>query len=277
MTGSLRYTVEVLKQLVKSEKLDIVTICSLPEEESALQNLQRYFHYPLPFQSKDVEHYVLQEKPVSSEKSRLRKIEDTLKKLLPDNRILKFVADIVRAVKWKLFPPPFLTERKISPFYEKLVTESDIYFSPFHPLIPELNQNKSIQKIIVIHDLIPVIFKGIYKGHHFFQKYPWDSITPDTIVLTVSESTKRDLLKYCPNISPEQITTIREGADQRFSPCFDRNKIESLLHKYSVPVNVPYIFSVATLDIRKNFDHVMNCFAKYSSSQHGIETNCHLV
>ncbi|MDR1479627.1 MAG: glycosyltransferase family 4 protein, partial [Planctomycetaceae bacterium] len=39
----------------------------------------------------------------------------------------------------------------------------------------------------------------------------------------------------------------------------------------------PYIFSVATLDIRKNFDHVMNCFAKYSSSQHGIETNCHLV
>ncbi|MDR3199350.1 MAG: glycosyltransferase family 4 protein [Planctomycetaceae bacterium] len=277
MSGSLRYTVEVLERLVKSEKFDIVTICSLPEEEFALRNLQRYFHYQLPFQSKDVEHYVLPEKTVTAEKSMLRKTEDVLKKLFPDSRILKFVADIIRTVKWKLSPPPFLSQRKISPFYEKLISESDIYFSPFHPLISELNFNQSLRKVIVIHDLIPVIFTGIYKGHHFFQKYPWDSVTPDTVVFTDSESTKHDLLKYCSHILPEQVTTILLAADQRFSPCRDRNKIEKVLNKYSVPVNVPYILSVATLDIRKNFDHVMNSFARYSLSQNGIETNCHLV
>jgi glycosyltransferase involved in cell wall biosynthesis len=78
-------------------------------------------------------------------------------------------------------------------------------------------------------------------------------------------------------VLPEQVRTILLAADQRFSPCFDRNKIESILNKYSIPVNIPYIFSVAALDIRKNFDHVMNCFSQYLLSQHGIETNCRLV
>jgi glycosyltransferase involved in cell wall biosynthesis len=277
MSGSLRYAVEVLKRLVESEKFDIVTVCSLPEEEFAWRNLKRYFSYQLPFQSKDAEHFVLRDVPVSSEKSKLRRIEDRLKKMFPDSRILKFVSDIIRAVKWKLSPPPFLTERTSSPFYEKLVTGSDIYFSPFHPLIPELNQNQSIRKIIVIHDLIPVIFADIYKGHHFFQKYPWESITSDTIVFTVSESTKRDLLKYCPEIKPDQVTTVLNGVDKMFVPYSNRIQINSILTKYSIPINVPYVFSVATLDIRKNFDHLMNCFAKYSLSQNGMKTNCHLV
>ncbi|MDR1141292.1 MAG: nucleotidyltransferase domain-containing protein, partial [Planctomycetaceae bacterium] len=235
MSGSLRYAIEVLKRFVESEKFDIVAICSLPEEEFALRNLSRYFHYQLPFQSKETEHFVLPDTPASSGKSFLRKIEDALTKILPDNRILKFVTDSIRTVKWKLSPPPFLTERKSSPFYEKLVTESDIYFSPFHPLIPELGCKKSIRKIIVIHDLIPVIFADLYKGHRFFQKYPWESITPDTLVFTDSESTKRDLLKHYPAVLPEQVRTILLAADQRFSPCFDRNKIESILNKYSIP------------------------------------------
>jgi glycosyltransferase involved in cell wall biosynthesis len=277
MTGSLRYTIEVLKRLVESGRFDIVTICSLPEEEFALRNLRRYFHYQLPFQSKDAEHFILPEKSIHVEKSWLRKTEDKLNKLFPDSRVLQFVADIIRAVKWKLSPPPFLIERKASPFYEKLITESDIYFSPFHPLIPELNCNQSIRKIIVIHDLIPVIFTDIYKGHNFFQKNPYDSITADTVVFTVSESTKRDLLRYFPAISAEQVTTILLAADQRFSPCLDRNKIETVLNKYSIPVNVSYILSVATFDIRKNFDHVMNSFARYLMLQDGIESNCYLV
>ncbi|MDR0336450.1 MAG: hypothetical protein LBI18_05100, partial [Planctomycetaceae bacterium] len=104
MSGSLRYAVEVLKRLVESEKFNIVTICSLPEEELAIRNLQRYFPYQLPFQSKETEYFVLPEKPILSEKSLLRKIEDWFKKIFPDSRILKFVADSIRVVKWKLAP-----------------------------------------------------------------------------------------------------------------------------------------------------------------------------
>ncbi|MDR1289901.1 MAG: glycosyltransferase family 4 protein [Planctomycetaceae bacterium] len=277
MSGPLRYVIEVLERLVESGKFDIVTICSLPEEEFALRNLQRYFRYRLPFQSKDVEHFVIAEKSVKAERSLLRRVEDVVGELFPDNRFFKFVANIARAVKWKLSPPPFLAQRKISPYYEKLIAESDIYFSPFHPLIPELKVNQSIRKAIVIHDLIPVILTDIYKGHNFFQKYPWDSITPDVIVFTVSEWTKRDLLQHCPQVLPEQVTAILLAAGQHFSPCSDRSKIESVLTKYSIPLNVPYILSVAALDIRKNFEHVMNCFARYLSLQEKSDVDCRFV
>ncbi|MDR0705208.1 MAG: glycosyltransferase, partial [Planctomycetaceae bacterium] len=187
------------------------------------------------------------------------------------------MTQICRKIKWTLSPPPFLTERNISPFYEKLVLESDIFFSPFNALISELIRKPSIKKILVVHDLIPIVLANIYKERVFFQTKPYESITPDTIVFTDSESTKHDLLKYYPNILPEQVTTILLAADQRFSFCSDRNKIEIILNKYSIPINVPYIFSVAALDIRKNFDHLMNCFAQYSLSQNGMKTNCLLV
>ena len=123
MSGSLRYAVEVLKRLVESEKFDIITICSLPEEEFALRNLKRYFPYQLPFQSKEAKHFVLQDQPVLLEKSLLRRTEDRLKKMFPDSRILQCVAEMIRTVKWKLSPPPFLTERKSSPFSWKEAEE----------------------------------------------------------------------------------------------------------------------------------------------------------
>ncbi|MDR2345967.1 MAG: glycosyltransferase family 4 protein, partial [Planctomycetaceae bacterium] len=75
----------------------------------------------------------------------------------------------------------------------------------------------------------------------------------------------------------EQVTTILLAADQRFVPCLDRSKIETVLNKYSVPINIPFFLSVAALDIRKNFDHVMNSFARFLLSRNGIESNCHLV
>ncbi|MDR2761301.1 MAG: glycosyltransferase family 4 protein [Planctomycetaceae bacterium] len=276
-TGIPRFICEVLKRIVETDRFDIVTICSLLEEESALRNFRCNFSYQLPFQSKDVENYVLENKSYSTEKSQLKIFEETLHAWFPDNWFIKFVADTCRKIKWKISPPLSLSEYNYSPFYEKLVKESDLFFSPFNSLIPELIQNPSIKKILVIHDLIPIVLADMYKGKNFFPKKPWDSITPDTIVFTVSESTKRDLLKYCPNVLQEQVTTILLAADQRFVPCLDRNKIETVLNKYSIPVDVPFILSVATLDIRKNFDHVMNSFSKYSLSPNGIKTGCRLV
>ncbi|MDR2642452.1 MAG: glycosyltransferase family 4 protein, partial [Planctomycetaceae bacterium] len=277
VVGVPRFIIEILKRLIESEKFDIVTICSLPEEEFALRNLKRFLPIDIPFQSKNVEHYILPDKPTSTKKSFLSKIEETLKNCFPESNFLKWIISTCRAVKWRLFPPPFRVEHKLSPFYERLVENSDIYFSPSYSFIPELVFNPTIRKVLCVHDMIPIILADMYKNRVFFQTDPWESITPDTIVLADSESTKRDLLKYYPNVLQEQVTTILLAADNRFSPCFDRNKIESTLNKYSIPTNIHYILSVATFDIRKNFDHVMNCFAKYSLSPNGIETNCHLV
>lgn len=262
MVGIPRYVIEVLQRLVESNRFDITTICSLPEEEFALRNFKRFFPYELPFQSKTVENYSLPEKAANTQPSRLARLENKFNDRFSNNRILKFLFDTARAVKWKISPPPFLVKRKRSSFYEDLVRKSDIYFSPFHPLIPELDVNPNIKKVLVVHDLIPVLYADIYKDHRFFQENPWVSLTRDVIVLTDSESTKRDLLRLYQHISENQITTVLLGVDDRFAPCDNLCKIDQTLKKYGIPSKKPYIFSVATLDVRKNFDHVMRCFAR---------------
>ncbi|MDR1925098.1 MAG: glycosyltransferase family 4 protein [Planctomycetaceae bacterium] len=276
MTGIPRYICEVLLRLFEADKFEIVTICSLPEEESALRNFRQHFPYVLPFQSKNVEHYVLPDRPAAAQKSLLKKAEDFLTDRLPDNQILKSAEKILRSIKWKLAPPAFFAKRDPSPFYEKLVNEADIYFSPFNALIPELNQKKSIQKILVVHDLIPVVLADMYKDRVFFPENPYDSITPDVIVFADSESTRRDLLRCCPHVLEEQVTTAYLAADERFAPCNDRGKIETVLSKYAIPVNTPYILSVASWDVRKNFDHVINSFAKFVLDQNS-NLKCNLA
>ncbi|MDR1478730.1 MAG: hypothetical protein LBJ00_07285 [Planctomycetaceae bacterium] len=263
MMGLPRYVVEILKRFIKSEKFDIVTICSLPEEEFAVRNLKRFLPVEVPFQSKNSETYTLPDKPISTQKTSLSKIEEVLKNEFPNSRFLRRIISVCRTIKWKISPPPFLIEHKLSPFYERLVKSADIYFSPSYKLIPELSVNPAIRKVLVVHDMIPIVLADMYKERVFFPADPWQPIMPDWIIFTVSESAKYDLLKYYPHVLPEQITPALLGADERFIPCQDRNKIESVLNKYSIPTNTPYILSVATLDIRKNFDHLMNCFTQW--------------
>lgn len=261
ITGVPRYVIELLKRLVGRDDLEITTICSLPEEEFALRNFRRFFPVELPFRSKNVENYTLPARDVVIEPSRLKRLEDSLRERFPNSRILAGFFDTVRAIKWKVKPPPFLSERGRSELLEKLVRESDLYFSPFHPLIPELDANPDIRKVLVVHDLIPILFADLYREHRFFQKNPWESITPDMLVITVSESTRRDLLDVYPHIVPEQVVPILLGVDERFKPCPDRGAIDRVLEKYGIPGRSSYILSLATLDIRKNFDHVMRCFS----------------
>lgn len=262
ITGVPRYVIEVLRRLVESDSLEITTVCSLPEEEFALRNFRRFFPIELPFQSKEVERFELPEGTGVPARSRLKRLEDSLKDRFPESRMLRRLADAARAVKWKFFPPPFLSERKPSPFFQRLVRESDVYFSPFHPLIPELSENPAIRKFLVVHDLIPVLFADLYKDHRFFQKNPWEGITSDVEVITVSGSTRRDLLKCYPHVQPDQVTTIRLGVDERFASCDDRDRIDRTIEKHGLSPGIPYILSLATLDVRKNFDHVMRCFAR---------------
>ncbi|MDR1478731.1 MAG: glycosyltransferase family 4 protein [Planctomycetaceae bacterium] len=71
------------------------------------------------------------------------------------------------------------------------------------------------------------------------------------------------MLRHFPHITENQVTVIPLGADECFRPCTDRSKIESVFQKYHLPKNIVYILSVATLEIRKNFDHVIRSFAAF--------------
>ncbi|MDR0703900.1 MAG: glycosyltransferase family 4 protein, partial [Planctomycetaceae bacterium] len=57
-----------------------------------------------------------------------------------------------------------------------------------------------------------------------------------------------------------QITVIPLAANDCFTVCYDKSKIENVLKKYHVINDSKYIFSVASIDTRKNVDLVLRAF-----------------
>lgn len=265
MSGIPRVAYEFLKRFLDQDDFDITLICSTRDEEAAWRNVNHLFGRILPFQSREVENYSLPEQPTKPHKTSLRRCED-LVRLIFKNRFLDHGIEAARKVKWFFRPPPpppIIPPRSRSRFLENLVRQSDVYFSPFYPVVPEADANSEIKKIQIVYDIIPAVFPQWYPKDLLNNNDQWSQIDSDTAVLSISENTKKDLVQHFPQIRPDQVAVISLGADPMFAPSSDRKRIAAVLKKYGVPNSGQYILSVATLEIRKNFDHVIRSFRKF--------------
>jgi glycosyltransferase involved in cell wall biosynthesis len=279
IAGIPRFTIEVLRRLIKRDIFDITLICSGNREEDALRNCYHLLgQKKIPFQSKDIENYVL---PLFSTSKKqpitlFGRIEMLVYKIIPYWNWLDTIIEKARIIKRKIIPPypvtiasslkhqELLLTCQRSPLWECLVLDSDAYFSPYFAIIPEIDVNPSINKIRVVHDLIPILFPHLYPQYsNFLKEVGFHNITSDVRVLTDSLCTKIDLLHHFPHITENQVTIIPLGSDERFCHCEDNIKIKSVLKKYGLSKNTVYILSVGTLEIRKNFDHVIHSFVAF--------------
>jgi glycosyltransferase involved in cell wall biosynthesis len=95
-------------------------------------------------------------------------------------------------------------------------------------------------------------------------------------VLTISESTRRDLLGYRPDLAPERVVVTELAASDRFYPHRDPEEARAIRARYGVP-EAPYFLSVATLEPRKNLQHVVRCFARWAAQEKVDDVNLVLV
>ncbi|MDR1925179.1 MAG: glycosyltransferase family 4 protein [Planctomycetaceae bacterium] len=291
LSGVPRFVFEVLSRLSGSGGVEVVLICSLANEARAFSNLKSNFDFDLPFQSRGQAEFVFSAEyfrgKFADEKRRptfLGRVEDVFLSIFPKSVILRKVLDIVRRVKWMISPPDEQTVLDWqfplrSPFFEKLVMESDVYFSPFHPLISELSVKPSIRKMIVIHDLISVTHPELVRGktgYSMLQKIR-DQVTDDLFVFTDSENSRRDIERVFPPISPDKLSVIPLGASDNFCFCSDRARIEGVLRKYGIPSNCRYIVSVGSQEDRKNFAGVIGAFGKFLGCYGGEFSDLYLV
>jgi len=141
-------------------------------------------------------------------------------------------------------------------------TDADILLSPFGVTPADWLLNSNILHAHIIYDLIAV------NRPEYFSEVAADevrrimeSLDEHTVVFSISESTKRDLLAFRPDLSPLQITVIPLAAGAAFVPCRDASRKAAMRARYGIPPDVPYVLSLATLEIRKNLDQVVRSFA----------------
>lgn len=151
--------------------------------------------------------------------------------------------------------PKFFQE---SYFYHDLIRENiDIYHVPQNGI--GLNPNIHCKKVITIHDLIPYIMpETVGKGYllKFLREVPNIIQNVDGIV-TVSEYSKKDILKFFP-IDPEKIFVTPLAADSIYKPLDKYHCKELLSRKYNI--SSPFILYLGGFSPRKNVNALINSF-----------------
>lgn len=133
----------------------------------------------------------------------------------------------------------------------------DEYISIFSPISPIVYQSNVKTKIIV-HDLIPVKFAQ-FAAKKFADKYKhWMKAIKADEVFCDSKSTRNDFLAFRPDYDENKVKVAYLAADGFKS----KNIKRSVKKKYGIKTK-NYILSVSDHNPRKNFEHLIEAFARF--------------
>lgn len=137
--------------------------------------------------------------------------------------------------------------------------EPDCLWMPFHNI--PLAKPKKVKTTITIHDLA---FK-YFPDHFTF----WDlkklnfladmAINHADKIIAISEATKKDILKFYPQIKSEKIKVIYHGYNDDFSKIISPEESEKILKSYNLQP-LTYILYVGALQPRKNLSTLIEAF-----------------
>jgi len=172
-----------------------------------------------------------------------------LKFLNLDTRVYKLPIPVTISSILSKFP------NSIIPYYESFLGCPDILHGLDHVVYPCA---KSL-KVMTIHDLTfikyPNFVSSITKNYSDRIK---QCINWTDLIITVSESSKRDIVKYL-NVKPEKIyvTHLASRYDTNY---LNIEVIDILKEKISYNFIKPYILFVGTLEPRKNINKIIDAF-----------------
>jgi glycosyltransferase involved in cell wall biosynthesis len=145
-------------------------------------------------------------------------------------------------------------------FPENIARESiDIYHMPQNGI--GFSEEISCKKIVTIHDLIPYIMpETVGKGYllKFLKEMPVIIGGSDGII-TVSEYSKRDILKFFP-IDESKIFVTPLAADKKYTP-MDKSYCKTFL-KDVYNLENPFILYLGGFSERKNVASLLTAFSK---------------
>lgn len=152
-----------------------------------------------------------------------------------------------------------------SPYYFNVVLpkllkeyDIDILFSP--NILCPIVKLPGVKRVTVIHDAIPWVYPEYYP--FFYKKYlAWlvpPSLRKSDMVITVSEHSKKDLMKFF-NLTSEKIHVIYNTASEKFQP-ISKDELKSCDLFSSVELPDKYLLYVGVVEPRKNVNGLIMIF-----------------
>ena len=251
-TGTFFVADALLKEFLRRDDISLKIYCRSGDEKQARINLA-------PYLSKKNCEIIFVKRHFFGVQFRLfvKAVLRVLPKFL--TTFLYSSAQKILALKQKAVVPNKVTPNKKESL-EK--TENYAFFSPFFAPPKEYLH---LAKFLVIYDAIPLIFDEYRNnpGNYWFLELA-RKLDESYTCFAISAHTKTDFLKYLPHLKPENIIVTPLACDERFKPA-NADEIARARKKYNIPENKKYIFSLCTLEPRKNLIRAVKCFANFIS------------
>ncbi len=129
------------------------------------------------------------------------------------------------------------------------------------------------KQLVTVHDLTHRIFPDTHtEDNRSRSETGFEAmIEVGAHVLSVSKQSQKDLEQYYPGDSNRIHRVIYEGVDfEKFGPQYDKKRIAAIRKKYGID-DRPYLFSLFTLEPRKNFVSVIDGFLLLKKENPDIE------
>lgn len=137
------------------------------------------------------------------------------------------------------------------------------FFSPVFKKPDIINKYPNITCYTVLYDVIPLIFYKYFTNSECFFGNLANFLNYDDFYFSISDYTKKDFLKYFPQLDKNKIATTLLATNQSYKPNKDSKKLKKVFNKYNIPVNKKYLFSLCSLEPRKNLIRAVKCFIKF--------------
>jgi len=146
----------------------------------------------------------------------------------------------------------------------------DLYYST-HFFLPR-HLEKTIKKIVTIHDLAFLEFPHFYKksAYLMWKKMTQESVQTSDRIVAVSEFTKNALMRFF-NTPEEKISVVYEGVSEPFRRLEERERellFEEVRKRYDLPDE--FILYVGDLGERKNVPNLIDSYANIIEKNSGL-------
>jgi glycosyltransferase involved in cell wall biosynthesis len=122
------------------------------------------------------------------------------------------------------------------------------------------------KKFIMLHDMIPLVADVPDETKIYGHRDHWHSrlvqgINTNDYYFADSDYTKCDVLKYVKTVDPAKIRVTYLACSEKFVPC--REPADLIYKKYGIPAGMRYVFSLCTIDPRKNLIRATKVFVEF--------------
>ena len=148
---------------------------------------------------------------------------------------------------WKYFKHPFI---------ESAIGDVDI----IHALSWLTPSTKKAKKVVTIHDLTCLTHPECHPTWRVvsYKRLIKHSVENSDAILAVSESTKRDIVRYY-GVDPDKITVTYNGINHQIFNRIDRiEDLEKAKRKYGITKQ--YVYYLGTIEPRKNVEFLIDAF-----------------